>query len=328
MKTRYTILILLVVLFALIPASSAWARSRSRDKGLNISVYYGSQHDRNYGHRRRPNWDRHKRYGNYRYRPTRYYLPWNKPKVEVSVRYTGSMRYYMPIPPIIIDRVEPKPKVLTQPIDFVSRDQFLIETLRQGTTQERLLAAEELSEHKQITSVAVLIDALFNDSSIEVREAAANSLGEIAMVPAYEPLSRSAKNDINEDVRKASEEAAEIIEENSDERLYFSGKKDHPIHGGQKLAQYLEDLRFGRAEIREQTVKKLRKYESTRAVTALIDTLINDPDKEVREEAAESLAQIGDKMAIPFLKASSINDLEKSVRQEAIDATDQINGNL
>ena len=67
------------------------------------------------------------------------------------------------------------------PVEMGHVDQALIESVRHHSSDARLLSAEELREHKQVTSVAALVDTLINDRSENVRVAAAQSLGEIGM---------------------------------------------------------------------------------------------------------------------------------------------------
>ena len=193
----------------------------------------------------------------------------------------------------------------------------MIDTVLRRPTRERIQAAEELSEHKQITSVAALVYVLFNDRSERVRAAAAESLGEIGLPAGYSPLLRSAKRELNDQVREAARLAAEEIEQNNQEIIKVEVEVSDLQHGTQRLSEYLEDLRLGRAEIRQNAVKKLSRFNDERAVSALINSLVNDSDRYVRKEAAQSLTEIGDEMSIPFLQAARVNDVEKSVRQAA-----------
>lgn len=95
-------------------------------------------------------------------------------------------------------------------------------------------------------------------------------------------------------------------------------------NGKVQLADYLEDLRFGDAEVRQKAADKLDDYEGGQPVAALINILINDPVSDVREQAAKTLGKIGDRMAIGFLKAAKYNDTEESVRKDANKAIDKI----
>ena len=109
-------------------------------------------------------------------------------------------------------KVDPTPPVVVQsPTVHVSRQyRLIIKAIREGS-QDRKLAARELAEYRNIASVAVLMDVLFNDGDAEVRRAAARSLGEIGDPRAIEPLKA-----INEmtlvDIRKAVHVALKKIE--------------------------------------------------------------------------------------------------------------------
>jgi HEAT repeat protein len=207
----------------------------------------------------------------------------------------------------------------------MSKQEKLTDTLLHGTRTERREAAEDLGEYNNIASVAVLVDALFNDGSSKVRAQAAQSLGEIADPRAYDALVRSSDSDEDEDVSTEAEEAAEKIQDKvGDDKLYVSQPRPLINEDVEKLVIYLEDLRYGRAEIRERAAEKLSKFRNTQAVAALINTMVNDANKEVREEAAESLGKIGDRMALPFLKSARYNDSSESVRKDAEKSIDRI----
>lgn len=322
-------IILWLAAFITIPSSFACARGSAWQGGVAVGVYpsygfYGpawrNHHYNRQFYRNRHLYQPYYYYGKY---PGRYYLPWDRPRIEIKTEYSNEP-YFMPIPPITVVRPQSQPRTLVQPAGFTSREQFLIEVVRHRATADRLLAAQELAEHKQVTSVAVLIDTLINDRKTEVRIAAAQSLGKIGMPMAYEALMRVAETDTDDEIKETARQAAREIQETTRSKIEFSGKTYGPIHGAQKLPDYLENLIFGKSKIRRDAVQKLARYKSNRSVGALINCLINDSDEDVREAAAESLAQIGDEMAVPFLKASRVNDLEKAVRKAADKAIDKI----
>ncbi|MBN1766742.1 MAG: HEAT repeat domain-containing protein [Sedimentisphaerales bacterium] len=320
------IILLLAFIVILSDSSSAQTRYGPRQDRGYYNYYPSSA--RTFGnypppwvHDRPPWWYR-------QYRPTRYNLPWDKPALEVSINYTDDYHlFYMPIPPIIVPEVPEKPRELVQTVGYDSRLNFLIDTVRHRTTQDRLLAVQELSEHKHISSVAVLVDTLFNDRSLDVRIAAAQSLSRINLPMAYLPLMRAAGHEEDEKIRTAARTAARHIRENSDEDLPNEISAPAITHGDQKMADCIEEYIHGKADIRERAVEKLSKYQSNRAVAVLVHALINDSDEEIRAEAAESLGKIGDSMAVPFLESSRDHDLEKSVRNAAQKALDKIDQN-
>jgi len=250
-------------------------------------------------------------------KPVRYHLPWNRLPITVSRVKAGKTSFYQTIPTLVENKPEAQTAVLEHPGGFVEREQFLIETALRGDHQERLLAAEELGEYRSVMSVAVMVDVLFNDGRAEVRQAAAKSLGETGLAIAYEPLRRRSAEEMNEEVQGTINEAIETIKNKSDAELIIWSETPEKRHGTQRIADYLEDLRFGRAQIRVKAVEELGEYNESRAVASLINVLINDRDQEVRQEAAKSLGEIGDGMAVPFLEAAQKYDQEKSVRKEA-----------
>ncbi len=261
-------------------------------------------------------------------KPVRYHLPWNRPELVVTARRTGGLKYYKRIPEVTLVKLRSEPTELIQPVSFVPREQFLIESVLRRGRGDRILAIRELCDYKKITSVAVLIDALINDSNDDVRAEAAHALGAIGLPIAYEALARGAAREKAPEVRAAIDEAMKTIKEKTGSEIPSISKIPPDRHGTQRLADYLEDLRYGRAEVRETAVEKLCSYKDTRAVAALINALINDPDEEVREEAAASLGEIGDRMALPFLRSARNNDIENSVQKEARQAIEEIRDNI
>jgi len=244
--------------------------------------------------------------------------------------FFGGVYIYGQVPPVIINQVEvSQPERVYDSVDsvviYASRQEKLIDTVLRGGAIDRQEAARSLAEYKDLSSVAVLIDVLINDGDNEVRAAAAQTLAEIADPSAYEALLRSAAAEQEEVVRLAAQNAAEHIKNKTgEEPLYVSPKMPPMNEGKPDLGQYLEDLRYGPADIRENAAGELDNYKGTQTVAALIDVLINDPEEEVRKEAAQSLADIGDRMAIPFLKWSRYNDTDKSVRKDAEKALEKI----
>ena len=261
------------------------------------------------------------------YRNYYHHRPYYYRRYYSDVWVGGSFIVTEPIPPVIINQVNVRrPRVVVEQTSIhMSKQEKLTDTLLHGTRTERRGAAEDLSEYNNIASVAVLVDALFNDGSAKVRAQAAQSLGEIGDPRSYDALVRSSESDEEDDVRAEAEEAAEKIQDKvGDDELYISQPRPSLNEDVDKLVVYLEDLRYGGAEIREHAAEKLSKFHSTQAVAALIDTMVNDANKEVREEAAESLGKIGDRMALPFLKSARYNDSNESVRKDAEKSMDRI----
>jgi len=192
-----------------------------------------------------------------------------------------------------------------------------IDQVLHGRQRERLQATRALADFSSIRSVAVLMDALANDADNTVRKAAAKSLGEIADPLAYEALKRVVYFDNNPLVRKASEAALEEIEYSNDEAaLPESVEYLHMNDGRLKLGNYLETLRFGRADQRERAVRRLGNFKGTQTSLALIDAMINDPDEYVSEEAAVQLYALGDRMALPFISAAADGHPSRRVQRK------------
>jgi HEAT repeat protein len=194
----------------------------------------------------------------------------------------------------------------------------LIDQLLHGQRRERMEASRSLADFTSIRSVAVLMDAVVNDADTTVRKSAAKSLGKIADPLAYEVLMRIVYFDNNPVVRKASEVALEEIKYANDEAVLPESIEYLRMNDGRlKLGDYLETLRFGRADQRERAARRLGDFKGTQTSAALIDSLINDPDEYVRDEAASQLYKLGDRMAIPFIAAAADGDPSRRVHRRA-----------
>ena len=264
------------------------------------------------------------------YRPA-YRVCYSRPVRPVTYVVTGSW-----CPPAVPRRIpsvrfvrlhEPDPVVITTGSSSVklSREQQFIDTLMIGPADERLQAAEALAAHPDIASAAALVDALVNDADARVRAAAADSLGMIAEPLTYEALIRTERAETADPVLQAVRRAADEIARKADiESLLLTDPMPQMNYGEAKLAEYLEDLRYGSSSERKHAAEKLDDYKGTQPVAALINAMINDRDDDVREEAAESLGKIGDRMALGFLKVAQRNDRDKSVRKDAKKAIERI----
>ncbi|MCK5270810.1 MAG: HEAT repeat domain-containing protein [Sedimentisphaerales bacterium] len=341
---KATLIISFLIAFIIFPISVASARP-PHTRGRGYANVYRHGVGRPYSHYRRDHrmpssycspyygrtrslWPHYR--GPYIYwrKPVRYHLPWNRPELVVTAQRTGGLKYYKHIPEVTLIKLRSEPTELIQPVSFVPREQFLIESVLRRSRGDRILAIRELCDYKKITSVAVLTDALINDHNNDVRAEAAHALRVIGLPIAYEALVRAAASEKAPEVRAAIDEAMKTIKEKAGSEIPSISRIPPSRHGTQKLADYLDDLRYGRAKVRETAVEKLRSYKDTRVVAALINALINDPDKEVREEAAASLGEISDRMALPFLRSARNNDIENSVQKEARQAIREIHDNI
>jgi len=251
----------------------------------------------------------------------RFHYGWHHPYRPIYVYGVTSpvvIREYVTVSQPEVVAVQPESETYTT-------HEKLMGQLLFAEDEKRVEAAKELAEHKDISTVAALADALINDANYQVRAAAAESLGEIADPASYEVLLRSADAEQSETVQKAAQAAAENIGKTHDtDKLYVTPEFPPMNNGKENLGTYMEQLRFGSDDERKKAVKKLEDYPGTQAVATLINVLVNDPDKDVRKEAAHCLGEIGDRMPLPFLDAVSVNDPEKSVREEAKDAIEEI----
>lgn len=258
------------------------------------------------------------------YYPTYYYDPY----YYDYFAYPPVVRVVTPAPQVIVEQTgvpsSPTVTYTETPVRQTAQEK-LIDDLMRGSLEEREQAAQQLSQYKNISAVAALLDALINDGGAEVRAAAANSLGQIGDPTAYEALLRAAAAEPLGDTKKAMEAAAEQIRATvGEENLYVSPKMPPMNQGDEKLGQYLEELRYGDAKSREEAADALEKYPGTQTTAALIDALINDTNSKVREEAAESFQKIHDRMALPYLKWAQLNDPDKEVRKDAEKAVKNI----
>lgn len=341
---KATLITSFLIAFIIFPISAASARP-PHTRGGGYANAYRRGAGRPYSHYRRGHrmpssycspyysrtrslWPRYHSPYIYWRKPVHYHLPWNRPELVVTAQCTGGLKYHKRIPEVTLVKLRSEPTALIQPVSFVPREQFLIESVLRRSRGDRILAIRELCDYKKITSVAVLIDALINDHNDDVRAEAAQGLGGIGLPIAYEALVRGAAGEKAPEVRTAIDEAMKTIKEKAGSEIPIISRIPPSRHGTQKLADHLDDLRYGRAEVRETAVEKLRFYKDTRAVAALINALINDPDEEVREEAAASLGEIGDRMALPFLRSARNNDIENSVQKEARQAIREIHDNI
>ncbi len=254
----------------------------------------------------------------YYYRkPVRYQYPWNRPPLEVVQVSTGPGTFYMQIPEVTFEKPRVEPFDLNPPVDAMPRAQFLIEKSMLGTTRERNLAVNELKNYPRTTSIAVLLDVIYNDVSKDVRLAAIKSIGEMGAASIYEPLKRLSQELVDDELRQATVEVLGQLEMTTAVPLVDSGYRPPRQHGTQPLVGLMEDLRYGRHELREKAVRDMARYKQNRSIISLINAMVNDEHSNVRRSAAQSLGEIADPMSEPFLRAAQQNDLEESVRDAA-----------
>ena len=251
---------------------------------------------------------------------------------EVRVYRPAPYPAWQTIPPVIYNPVivaKAEPRVLVErPILQVSVLQQLIDRVTHAPAEDRAQAAQELAKYREISALAVLLDAMANDGSALVRAQAAESLGTIGEQAGFEALIRSANTDSEETVRAAAQKAADALAQKTGQKLPSSVRVPPMNDGKLQLAEYLEDLRFGKPDQREHAVEKLAGYQGTQPAAALIDAVINDYAKDVRKEAAKSLGKIGDYLALPFLHHAKYNDRDKDVREEAEKAIKKIENTI
>jgi HEAT repeat protein len=179
----------------------------------------------------------------------------------------------------------------------------------------------------------VLIDALNNDSWV-VRENAAKSLGNLALIEAVEPLIsllgdkewRVRKQAINALGKIGSDEAVKPLL-----RLLYDGDADVRRNTTEVLAcmgdeafDPLMDLYMcDDWQIRSKAAECLGKIGDTRAVDYFIDTLCSkrkeDRNRHVRGKIVEALGNIGDERAIDVL-VDVMDDDDLFVKRKAEDA--------
>ncbi len=258
------------------------------------------------------------------YYPTYYYDPYYYDYFS----YPQVVRVVTPAPQVVVQQVgvpsSPTVAYTESPVRQTAQEK-LIDDLMRGSYEEREQAAMQLGQYKNISATAALLDALINDGSDAVRASAAQSLGAISDPSAYEALLRAAAVEMLGTTKQEMEAAAERIRVTAgEENLYVSPKMPPMNQGDEKLGQYLEELRYGDATVREEAADALEKYPGTQTVAALINILINDINSQVREEAAESFQKIRDRMALPFLKWAQLHDPDKEVRKDAEKAVEKI----
>ena len=163
----------------------------------------------------------------------------------------------------------------------------LIQTLKDEDSQVRDGAAQALGEIGDKRAVEPLINVLKADKNFYVRGGAANALGKLKDTGAVEPLINALKADKNSYVRGGAANAlGKLKDTRAVEPLINALKADEDSH-----------VRWGAANA-------LGELKDTGAVEPLINALKADEDSEVRWVAAQALGEIGDPRAIgPLIQA-------------------------
>ncbi len=162
--------------------------------------------------------------------------------------------------------------------------------------QIREQAAESLGNLEDPAGIPVLSNALATDESPQVREAAARALGMIEDVSAVPALSAALGDEVDA-VREQVEWALGMIEDEA---------------GIAALSTLVSDTNVG---VREEAVWALGMIEDQSAVLALTAAL-DDAAVQVREQAAWSLGMIEDESAVQAL-ATALSDDRAEVRKQA-----------
>jgi len=107
------------------------------------------------------------------------------------------------------------------------------------------------------------------------------------------------------------------------------GRRDREVgregrQARESVRRLIRDLRQGSRGERERAARELGQLPVDDVVGALIDSLLNDSEKNVRKEAAKSLGKLGAEEAVPALRYVERRDSSKRVREAAKSALEQI----
>ncbi|WP_292485733.1 HEAT repeat domain-containing protein, partial [Methanohalobium sp.] len=196
------------------------------------------------------------------------------------------------------------PGVFTNYKNDKSTDSLIKDLLNSSNEDTRIKAAKALGEKRSQNAIDSLIKA-FEDESVYVKIAAANSLGKIGN-PATEEL-LEVLDSHNEDVRKFSVKALEDI------------KNDNTVD---ELSDVL--LNDKSSDVRESAAKALGNIGDKRAAEPLINALLNDTDEDVRSNSAVALGKIKNENAVKPLSNALLNDKSSDVRESAAKALGNI----
>lgn len=230
----------------------------------------------------------------------------------------------------------------------LSFDGLFKHRLRDSDQQVRTLAIEGLWENEDASLMEHLIHLMEEDSSVEVQQAAASSLGRFVMLAEHQKLppadvshlsqvllSTFADNDKPLAVRRRALEAAAAFSlpqvEQSIVRAYQSsdpGLKVSAIHAMGKncssrwLPVLCQELASDDAQVRYEAARSCGELGEEEAVGELI-TLTDDSDAEVRLAAIHALGKIGGREAKEHLQRC-LDHPNEAVCQVAADALREI----
>lgn len=215
-------------------------------------------------------------------------------------------------------------------LDFTGIFKVALDDSEEGI---RIKALEGLELEDKYTCVRLIIKALKNDDSVNVRTAAARALGKFALMAELDELPEVTGQDIFNALLEALENPSEPLElrrralesiapfqqeliTNYIEDYYYNddpGAKASSIYAmgrncnSRWLDFLIDEMQSSRAEFRFEAARASGEIEDEEAVPSLLK-LINDSDMEVREAAITALGKIGGtdaKQALQQLKNST-----------------------
>jgi HEAT repeat protein/beta-lactamase regulating signal transducer with metallopeptidase domain len=180
----------------------------------------------------------------------------------------------------------------------------LISVLNDSSVNVRLAAVEALGNLQDPRAIDALVQALRTDTDAKVREAAANSLGEIDSARAVPGLIAALGA---ERVAAVRAKIAWALGEIDDARAV------------EALSAAVRDTNV---EVRRQVVWAIGEIQNAEGIPALT-AAAKDPDAEVRKTAIWGLGETEDKRSLPVLEAA-IRDADVEVRKQAVESIGQL----
>ena len=177
------------------------------------------------------------------------------------------------------------------------------ETLNDSDVDVRLAAVQSLGGLQDPAAIAALAKAMKEDTDARVREAAAGALGEIDDNRAVPHLLEALKSERVTRVR------VKIIE------------SLHEIDDPSAISGVSAVLKDASAEVRRAAVEALGEFEDVSAIPALAG-MVHDDDTQVRRHVAEALSQFHEASAVDALTTLT-KDRDAEVRANAIEGLHQ-----